>query len=152
MPASPFLNYSSEKHGDKLNTEFRVVLYDTPEFKSMAHDTFLFYTEAYYQRHLEMRISKSKTRNPNFSWEDEERITSEINEQKNIFPVNSGEIELAYQDEMSFKINQLAISFIEKNAKYVDYISGLKKAKAVGYEILTTYSYLEFGKPVLLKV
>jgi len=142
------VSYFSSSAGDILNEQFQRLLADDDRFHEIAQDIFLFSTVAFYEREKDVRIKHLLEKKPALSSGDKAQIEEKIRIEKSITRVNSGDLELMYADSSSERLIQTALSFLVKNSKSIDYIAGLKKARAMGFDIEVHSDVLEFGVPL----
>ncbi len=147
-----YLSYYASRNADALNRQFQDRLVSQPSFARIAPDLFLFSTEECYQKEFEMRVRQLKKAKGGASSEDMEKLRQDIHEARCITRVNSGDLELDFSDEVTERLSQEAISFLLENANLIDYISGIKKAKFLGFDVgSVTHDVLEFGVPLVIK-
>lgn len=142
------VSYFSFRHGDTLNDQFQKLLSSDERFHEIAQDIFLFSTVSFYEREKDVRIKHLLEKKSVLSVTDKAQIEEKIRVEKSITRVNSGDLELMYADSSSERLIQTALSFLVKHSSQIDYIAGLKKAKAMGFEIEVHSDVLEFGVPL----
>lgn len=142
------VHYFSELESDSLNELFQKILDTNPLYRAISKDIYLFSTEFCLAKEQTYKLAVIQKARGQVSDSDRVRVQNEMRLSRISSPMNSGAIDVSSNDPFAKGLNRVAIDFLVKNSRKIDYISGLIEARNFGFDIPGRYDILEYGIPL----